>query len=124
MLNPKDGSYNLGVKKGLFISLVSVILQFISGRMYLSTGIGGFMLDYVIGYGAYGIAALFPNYKYFYSGVLISNLIRLLASTISGVVYYKTTWLGSLGYNSTYMIPTMIIAMILTPLIEKRLKIM
>ncbi len=114
-------SYHLGLKNGVIVSLISVVLQFISGEMYLATGVFGFFLDYVLAYGIYGVAALFPNIKLFYSGVLITNLIRLSASTLSGVIFYATTWWGSLVYNSTYMIPTMLVGLILVPLIDKRL---
>lgn len=114
-------SYHLGLRNGIIVALVSVILQFVSGEMYLATGIFGFFLDYVLAYGIYGVASLFPNFKYFYSGVLITNVIRLASSTLSGVLFYQTTWWGSLGYNSTYMVPTIIIGIILVPLIDKRL---
>ena len=59
-------SYHLGYRKGIIISLISVVLQFIAGDMYLATGVFGFFLDYVLAYGIYGVASLFPNYKYFY----------------------------------------------------------
>ena len=115
-------SYHLGYKKGVAISLLSVVLQFITGDMYLATGIFGFFLDYVLAYGIYGIASLFPNYKYFYTGVLITNLVRYFASTLSGMIFYKVDLLGSLAYNATYMIPTTIISMVLVPLLHIRMK--
>ena len=115
-------SYHLGYKKGIVISLISVLLQFITGDMYLATGIFGFLLDYVIAYGIYGVASIFLNYKYFYSGVLITNLIRFIASTASGMIFYKVDFWGSVTYNATYMIPTTLIALILVPLIHQRMK--
>lgn len=115
-------SYHLGVKHGTIISLISVLLQFLTGRMYLGTGIGlGFFLDYVLAYGIYGSASLFFNYKYFYSGVLITNFIRYMSSTISGMIFYKTTLAGSLAYNANYMLPTTIVAMVLVPIIHQRM---
>lgn len=114
-------SYHLGYRKGIIISLISVVLQFIAGDMYLATGVFGFFLDYVLAYGVYGIASLFPNYKYFYSGVLLTNLVRYLASTISGMIFYKVDLFGSLAYNATYMVPTTIVALILVPLLHKRM---
>lgn len=115
-------SYHLGYKKGIIISLISVILQFITGDMYFGTGIFGFFLDYVLAYGIYGIASLFPNFKYFYSGVLITNLVRYFASTISGMIFYKVDLIGSLAYNATYMVPTTLIALVLVPLLHKRMQ--
>lgn len=116
-------SYHLGYRKGVMLSLISVALQFLTGRMYLGTGIGfGFLLDYVIAYGVYGLASLFPNYKYFYSGVIITNLVRFFSSTISGMLFYKTGFVASMVYNSTYMIPTTLVAMVLVPILHQRMK--
>lgn len=114
-------SYQLGYKKGVTVALLSVVLQFVTGEMYLHTGPIGFLLDYVIAFGVYGLASLFPNYKLFYSGVVVTNLVRLAASTVSGILFYEKPFWGSLGYNSTYMIPTMIVGLIFVPLINERL---
>lgn len=116
-------SYQLGVQKGVAISLLSILLQFLTGKMYLETGPIGFFLDYVLAFGIYGIASLFPNIKWFYSGVLITNTIRLVASTISGSLFYGLTLWPSFVYNATYMIPTMIVGLIFVPLIHQRLKV-
>lgn len=116
------GSYHLGHKKGIAIGLLSVVLQFFTGKMYLSTGPIGFFLDYVLAYGIYGAACLFPNYKVFYSGVLITNTIRLLSSTVSGMLFYELTFWPSFVYNATYMFPTIIVGLILVPLIYERIK--
>ena len=113
-------SYHLGWKKGTVVAIVSVFCQFVTGRMYL-LGFTQFLLDYFIAFSVYGLACLFPNYKYFYSGVLITNLIRFLSSTISGVVFYKTTWMGSIIYQAWYMVPTTIIGLILVPLLMESL---
>lgn len=115
-------SYQLGLRKGLVVSLTSVALQFVTGQMYLGTGILGFFLDYILGFGIYGVAVAFPNFNKFYSGVLVTNLIRFIGSTISGVLFYETPIWGSILYNSTYMIPTAIVGLILVPLINERLK--
>lgn len=115
-------SYHLGYKKGVAISLLSVALQFITGDMYLATGPIGFFLDYVIAYGVYGLASLFPNYKYLYTGVIITNLTRYIVSTISGMLFFKVDLVGSLIYNATYMIPTTLVAIVLVPLLHQRMK--
>ena len=76
-------SYHLGWKKGLAVAIVSVFAQFITGPMYTPTLIG-FLLDYLLAFAAYGLASLFPNFGYFYTGVLVTNFIRFVCSTISG----------------------------------------
>ena len=111
-------SYQLGWKLGLMTSLLSILLQFMTGQMYL-LGFTQFLLDYFFAFGAYGLACLFPNYKYFYSGVLITNLIRFISSTISGGVFYGVDLWGSIVYQATYLIPTTIVGLILVPLLIK-----
>ncbi len=113
-------SYQLGWQKGLITAILSVLLQFITGQMYI-LGFVQFLLDYFIAFSVYGLACLFPNWKWFYSGVLITNLIRFISSTISGVVFYEVTWWGSVVYQASYMIPTTILGLVLIPLIIKGL---
>ena len=65
-------SYHLGWKKGLFVSVVSVFAQFVTGPMY-TPDLLGFLLDYLLAFSVYGIACLFPNFGYFYTGVLVTT---------------------------------------------------
>lgn len=53
-------SYHLGWKKGLFVSVVSVFAQFVTGPMY-TPDLLGFLLDYLLAFSVYGIACLFPT---------------------------------------------------------------
>ena len=114
-------SYHLGWKKGLFIGVVSVFLQMVIGSVKWY-GFASFMLDYMIAYAVYGIASLFPNFKYFYSGVLITSTLRLLSSTLAGMLVWETPFWASLVYNAQYMIPTTACAIILVPILCERLK--
>ena len=109
-------SYKLGWKLGLLTGSLSVLVQFVSGQMYL-LGFVQFLLDYFIGFSAYGLACLFPNWKWFYSGILVTSAIRFMASLISGVVFYGLNWSGSAVYQATYIIPTMVLDMILVPIL-------
>ena len=109
-------SYHLGWKYGVLVSVLSVMAMFITGPMY-TPDLFGFLLDYLIAFGVYGLASLFPSYKLFYSGVLITSLIRFASSTVSGVLVWKVTWWGSIVYQSAYMIPTIILGVILIPLL-------
>ena len=114
-------SYHLGWQKGLVVSVVSVLLQFVTGPMYTPNLIG-FVLDYLLAFSIYGLASLFPNYKYFYSGVLITNLVRLASSTLSGMIVWETPLWGSITYNASYMIPTTILCLVVLPLVMPRIK--
>ncbi|MFA1015697.1 energy-coupled thiamine transporter ThiT [Dubosiella newyorkensis] len=114
-------SYQLGWKKGLVVSILSVFAQFVTGPMY-TPNLLGFLLDYFIGFSVYGLACLFPNFGYFYSGVLITNLIRFVSSTISGIVCWETPLWASITYNASYMLPTLILGLVLVPLLYKALE--
>ncbi len=114
-------SYHLGWQKGLMVSCVSILAQFVTGPMY-TPDLLGFLLDYGLAFSVYGLACLFPNVSWFYSGVLVTNLVRFLSSTISGVIVYQTTWWGSVTYNASYMIPTCILGLILIPVLDNALK--
>ncbi|MBQ6492700.1 MAG: energy-coupled thiamine transporter ThiT [Erysipelotrichaceae bacterium] len=114
-------SYHLGWENGAFVGLVSVFLQLVIGSVGFYS-IWSFLLDYLIAYAAYGLASAFPNKGYFYSGVIITSLIRLLSSTISGVLLWETPLWSSLIYNASYMVPTTLCAIIVVPLLCERLK--
>lgn len=114
-------SYHLGWKKGIIVSIVSVFAQFVTGPMYTPDLIG-FLLDYFIAFSVYGIASIFPNIGYFYTGVFVTNFIRFISSTISGVIVYQTTLWGSITYQCTYLLPTLILGMIVVPLLYKSLE--
>ena len=100
-------SYHLGWQKGTVVAVLSILLQYVTGPMY-TPDLVGFLLDYFFAFSVYGLASLFPNYKWFYSGVLVTNLVRLICSTLSGILVWETAPWASLVYNATYMIPTAI----------------
>ena len=114
-------SYHLGWQKGTVVSVLSILLQYVTGPMY-TPDLLGFLLDYFIAFSVYGLASLFPNYKWFYSGVLITNLIRLLSSTLSGTWVWGLDYWPSFLYNAAYMISTAILCLVLLPLVMPRLK--
>lgn len=95
--------------------------MFVTGPMY-TPDLMGFLLDYLLAFGAYGLASLFPNFGWFYSGVLITNALRFLFSTLSGVYVWGVDWIGSIAYQASYMIPTLILGMVLVPILMKSLQ--
>lgn len=114
-------SYHLGWRKGLIVSFGSVLLQFMTGQMYIIHPIQ-FVLDYVVAFGIYGIASLMPMYV----GIVVTNTIRYVCSVISGVVFFGvgvegSVLLFSLGYNAWYMVPTLIICLIAVPIVYNRI---
>ncbi|MBR0474694.1 MAG: energy-coupled thiamine transporter ThiT [Erysipelotrichaceae bacterium] len=115
-------SYHLGWKKGAICGLVANGLLYVTGSMNFYGSIISLFFDYLFAYTAYGFASLFPNVKYFYSGIVITSLIRLACSTFSGCVAWETPLWASLGYNAEYIIPVMVIDMVVVPLIFEKLK--
>lgn len=105
-------SYHLGWKKAVLSGLISVLVQFVTGPMYVSNLLG-FFLDYLFAFSIYGIASLFPNFGYIYTGVIITNFLRFVSHTIGGVLVWETPLWGSITYNAPYMIATCIVGMIL-----------
>ena len=114
-------SYHLGWKKGTLVGIVSVFLQLVIGSVSWY-GIASFLLDYMIAYSVYGLASLFPNISYFYSGIFVTSAVRLLSSTLAGTIVWESPFWASLTYNASYMIPTTLCAVIIVPLLCERLK--
>ena len=114
-------SYHLGWQKGTVVAVLSILLQYVTGPMY-TPDLVGFLLDYFFAFSVYGLASLFPNYKWFYSGVLVTNLVRLISSTLSGILVWETAPWASLVYNATYLIPTALLCLVLLPLVMPRIK--
>ena len=115
-------SYQLGWKKGTVVAVLSVLMQFVTGMMYI-LGPVQFILDYLIAFSVYGLAVLFPNWGLFYSGILVTNLVRFVSSWLSGILFYGVTWEASAVYQAWYIVPTLILDLILIPLLVKALKI-
>ena len=115
-------SYHLGWKKGAIVCLVSNVLLYITGSMNFYGSVISLFFDYILAYTAYGFSSAFPNFKYFYSGIVITSLIRLACSTFSGCAAFGSPFGRSLVYNAGYIIPTMIVDLIVVPLLFERIK--
>lgn len=118
-------SYHMGWKKGLFVSLLTIPLQGFFAPFYF-VNIFGFILEYVVAFGIYGLASLFPNINYkveIMTGVIVVNVIRFFIHLVAGVYFWEITWMGSFIYNFGYMFMTLIVGLIFTPLIYKRIKV-
>ena len=112
-------SYHLGWKKGVLVGIVSVMIQFVTGPMYIPDMLG-FCMDYLIAFSVYGLASLFPNYGYVYFGVLVTNGIRFLSHTIGGIIVWEVDPWGSVVYNAPYMAATCVLGLVLMPFINER----
>lgn len=90
------------------------------------------IFDYSVAYAVVGFAGLARNAKInrFVLGSVIGGLLRFLIHFISGITIYAqwmpdeflnltmtNTWAYSALYNGTYMLPNIIIAVLITPVI-------
>lgn len=119
-------SYDLGWKNGLLVSLLSIVLMYFTGQVWF-VAFGQYLLDYVLAFGVYGLAVLFPTFNRdssfpIMSGILITNALRLFFSFLAGIIYYGVTPWASLLYQASYMVPTTVLTFIIVPLIYVRLK--
>ena len=67
------------------------------------------LLDYIIAFSCYGLAALFP--RKLQLGLAVAGVGRLICSVLSGVIFFAeyaagwdSVWAYSLAYNGSYML--------------------
>lgn len=119
-----------GVKKGIEISFIFALFQFIQG---ISDGlfawgltpvmlISCIFIDYILAYTVIGLAGIFRSKGAvgWISGTVIALLLRFICHFISGAFIFKSlgklwdgfstdnTYLYSLVYNGAYMLPEII----------------
>lgn len=124
-----------GVAKGFAVSFVYALVQL--GQGIIIDGlfawgltpamlIGCIMLDYILAYTGLGIAGIFRDKGTagHIAGIVIAILIRLACHFLSGVIifasagmlwegfYTENSWLYSLIYNASYMVPELIFTLI------------
>jgi len=122
-------SYHLGWKKGLSIGFMWWIVGFLFlglNRWYLNPM--QYLFDYIIPALVLGLACLFHNN---YVGTSVTVAIRFLSTLISGALYWppegalagsQAAWIGSFTYNLYYNLGTLVVALILVPILMKRVK--
>lgn len=124
--------FGYGVASGLVFGLIKCI---IGGG--IGWGLPSVLLDYVLAYGACGVAGIFRGKaKLLPVAALTGCVARFIIHFISGVTIYaiatkteisgivtSNAWLYSLIYNGLYMLPNTVIAVaavaLLLPAIEK-----
>ena len=111
-----------GVASGLVFGLIKCI---IGGG--IGWGLPSVLLDYVLAYGAVGIAGVFKGRKNLLPlAAFIGCLARFIIHFISGITIYaistaetisgittSNAWLYSLIYNGLYMLPNTVIAVVI-----------
>lgn len=127
-------SIRWGIQKGLGVSFLFALIQFIQGIMDglfgwgLTPGmlIACILIDYILAFTVLGIAGIFRSKKDMGSiaGIALAVVLRFVFHVISGVVIWHSfgeLWEGfstdnsilySLVYNGAYMLPELIITLI------------
>ena len=122
-------AHRYGTKWGLLTALSYSLLQLLLGLRNVQyapnalTAVGIILLDYVLAFGVLGFAAVFNpimknRRKSILLGIVVTLTARFLCHFISGVIIWEalwpnalgwTTWIWSLAYNGSYMLPEIII---------------
>ncbi len=132
-------AWRRGVKWAIPAGLVFGLI-----KCLLSDGIGwglpSILLDYVLAYGAVGVAGIFKDKKYgLVLGSVVGSVARFIIHFISGVTIYKlavgdtaeifgmtfggdAATLYSVVYNGGYMLGNLILAVIVSVLLYKPLQ--
>lgn len=125
-------AFRWGLKGGLLSGFLWGILQVATGEAYILTPLQGF-IDYAIAFTVLGFAGIFAKQvqksvkegktkvylTYITTGVLLGSVLRFLAHYVAGVVFFESavegqpTWLYSLIYNASYMVPSFILSTVI-----------
>lgn len=134
-------SFRYGIEWGTFSSIVYAILQAILGASNISYApnfglmLGILFLDYIFPFGIIGLAGFFKDTfksKLFSInlGIVVTFLFRLLFHFLSGWLIWQAlwpeagwiAWVYSIAYNSSYMIPEIIITCFVVTITYKPLE--
>lgn len=131
-----------GTKQGLFSAFAFAFLQLILGVSNVAYGQTPLqmaaiaLLDYLVAYSVYGLAAIFRGKDKnetvaLASGIVFSGVLRFVCHFLSGWMIWDALWpndkgmsgaLYSLAYNGGYMLPDILIAVAIALLSYPMLK--
>ena len=111
--------YLFGVYAGILGGIVFGLIQLIINP-FIVNPIQVF-LDYIVAFGVLGLSGIFKNsINGLTKGFLLGAMVRLIISTISGVVFFSeflsignSLWFYSLIYNASYILPEVFITLII-----------
>ncbi len=122
-----------GLGSGMTFGLIKCI---IGGG--LSWGIPSVILDYILAYGAVGLAGIFKGkFAFLEVSAIFGGVLRYLITCISGVILwgivepttidgigvFTNPWLYSVVYNAIYIVPSILGVVALLAILRKPLKI-
>lgn len=121
--------FRWGPKGGFLVALLAGAIQIFWGYIFHPIQV---ILDYPLAYGVLGFASLF--YKqikdskglkmnlFMALAVFVAVVLRLIPAVISGCVFFATPLWGSIVYNGTYLLPSMVLCMAVTMILMNALK--
>ena len=126
-------SFHLGWWKGGLTAILVFITETMLGLNSWLYAPGQIFLDYILPLLACGMASLCPKVgkNNVYAGVVLGMLVKYASHVLVGVWYWfpegtaawsLDAWVYSFGYNLTYCLPTLIVAVIVAPLLVMKLK--
>ena len=135
-------AHRYGTKWGLLTALTYSLLQLLLGLNNVQyapnalTAIGIILLDYVLAFGVLGFAAIFDGMfknrrNAILVGIAVTMTARFLCHFVSGIIIWEALWPNSLGwaswiwsisYNGSYMLPEMLITGVVAFLLYKPLE--
>lgn len=118
-----------GFKEGFLAACVYGIIQFMIDGFVIHPA--SIVMDYVLGFGAMGLAGLFhtrvKDVKKACIGAFVGGLARFVMLFLAGVLVWGAyapegmpVWKYSLVYNGTYMVPEIILTVLLVFLVYNK----
>lgn len=124
----------LAFRKGVFKGFIGIgivyglLTCFIDGW-----GIQTYPFDYLLAYGSLSIVGLFRKYvfpenadnysfkriMFLLISVILATFLRLVFSTMSGMILYELNFVGSISYNALYVLPSSGAAIVLLIVLYK-----
>ena len=135
-------AHRYGTKWGLLTALTYSLLQLLLGLQNVQyapnaiSAIGIILLDYVLAFGVLGFSAVFDNVfkskkTAFIVGIIVTMTARYFCHFLSGIIIWEalwpnslgwTSWIWSISYNGSYMLPEMLITSVVGLLLYKPLE--
>ncbi|WP_350344889.1 energy-coupled thiamine transporter ThiT [Proteinivorax tanatarense] len=114
-----------GVVPGVLTGAAFGLMQILLGEAWIATPLQAF-IDYPLAFGVVGIAGFFRNKKVV--GIALGGMLRFLCHFFAGVVFFaeyageQNVYIYSGVYNITYILPEIIIAALITPMLLSKIK--
>ncbi|MFV0498714.1 MAG: energy-coupled thiamine transporter ThiT [Bacilli bacterium] len=102
----------------LCCTLTSIVQIILSGYV---VGFFQVFLDYILPVCAISLLSIVRNRNLFTISItsMFVGILMLSSYVISGMIYFKTPFIGSLIYNATFFIPTFLISIIIISILNK-----